>query len=468
MDAWRVDLERWDAPSATLDALAMLENPACAVVVTGQQPGVWGGPLYCLYKAATAVAAAARLRRNRRLPAVAVFWMGADDADWDEVAWGAVPRPDLSLYRERWASPLDTSRHWVGSATLGFPEDARTVLESRGPLPRSLGAPTPGELVTLGDGFAGFLLQTLGSEGILVLDARMRALHRAAVPLWQRYLPLRKTLARRVDDQGGRLAPESDPPILPGESERGLFLTDGERREVPDPETWDAEVARRLDAGGDGLAPSVLLRAPLQDYLFGPVAQVVGDGEAAYLRQLQPVYEALAVPAPVRLPRLQATLCPRGLVPRERLAEAVRRPETILGELAREATPPRLREELSGLGCTVRRRLAAVVAESEGFGKDVKEMAASAARRIDQQISRLETTVDRRGRQTLYAREPRLRHLPEFLRPRRRPQDRGLSGVSVELLLGPEGTARVLAGADIHLDRLAEGSIHHLALEYDA
>jgi len=56
------------------------------VVSTGQQPQLFGGPLYVLYKALTAVRTAAQLERRLGTPCLAVFWVAGDDHDWLEVA----------------------------------------------------------------------------------------------------------------------------------------------------------------------------------------------------------------------------------------------------------------------------------------------------------------------------------------------------------------------------------------------
>src|SRR5207247_727075 len=44
------------------------------VITTGQQPGLFTGPLYTVYKALSAIALARRLERERRGPVVPVFW----------------------------------------------------------------------------------------------------------------------------------------------------------------------------------------------------------------------------------------------------------------------------------------------------------------------------------------------------------------------------------------------------------
>ena len=64
---------------------AKLADPATAMVVGGQQTGLFGGPLLALVKAAAAVRHAEDLEAAGR-PAVALFWMATEDHDWAEVA----------------------------------------------------------------------------------------------------------------------------------------------------------------------------------------------------------------------------------------------------------------------------------------------------------------------------------------------------------------------------------------------
>ena len=69
-------------------AAARLADPDAVAVVTGQQAGVFGGPMYTLLKALTALQLARRTEREQNVPAVAIFWVEAEDHDWEEV--GAV------------------------------------------------------------------------------------------------------------------------------------------------------------------------------------------------------------------------------------------------------------------------------------------------------------------------------------------------------------------------------------------
>ncbi|HKE90991.1 MAG TPA: bacillithiol biosynthesis BshC, partial [Gemmatimonadales bacterium] len=68
-------------PGPGRDRLAA--GPSLAVT-TGQQPGLFTGPLYTIYKALSAIALAARLERERNVPVVPVFWVAGDDHDFAE------------------------------------------------------------------------------------------------------------------------------------------------------------------------------------------------------------------------------------------------------------------------------------------------------------------------------------------------------------------------------------------------
>ena len=84
------------APAEALAASALLRDPASVAVVTGQQAGLFGGPLFTLLKAITTIRLADDLRA-RNVPAVAIFWIDAEDHDWDEVRQCGVLDAELGL-----------------------------------------------------------------------------------------------------------------------------------------------------------------------------------------------------------------------------------------------------------------------------------------------------------------------------------------------------------------------------------
>ena len=64
----------WGAGSETLANIDLLREADCLAVVSGQQAGLFTGPLYTIYKALSAVKLAGCLRQ-RNTKAVPVFWI---------------------------------------------------------------------------------------------------------------------------------------------------------------------------------------------------------------------------------------------------------------------------------------------------------------------------------------------------------------------------------------------------------
>ena len=62
-------------------ALKRLQTPGALVVTSGQQPGLFTGPLYTIYKALSAGCLARVLERQWQRPVVPVFWVAGDDHD---------------------------------------------------------------------------------------------------------------------------------------------------------------------------------------------------------------------------------------------------------------------------------------------------------------------------------------------------------------------------------------------------
>ncbi len=308
-----------EAVRANIDAL---RAPESAAVVTGQQLGLFGGPLYTVYKAVTAVQLARQLAEETGRPVVPVFWLAGEDHDFDEVRSTVVLSGNDPL---RIALPPDEARTPVGRRVLGDGiTDALDALEAA--LRPTEFTPALVEAVraayhpgaTMRDAFAGLMRALFAGSGLVFISSDDARLKRLAVPVFRHEIEHHDETFQRLkaasDDVGEAFHTQVTP--LPV----NLFLLEDEGRFTLDPDGDDfvlrgldrryskAELLVLLETAPERFSPNVVLRPILEDRLLPTAAYVAGPGEASYYAQLKGVYGAFGVPMPVVYPRASVTL----------------------------------------------------------------------------------------------------------------------------------------------------------------
>ncbi|HEY0081214.1 MAG TPA: bacillithiol biosynthesis cysteine-adding enzyme BshC [Pyrinomonadaceae bacterium] len=325
---------RWGAGAETLRNIARLRSPASVAVVSGQQVGLFTGPLYTIYKALSAVKLAGCLTQ-RGTEAVPVFWMATEDHDWEEVQAAEFTACDgrlastgvpAALHRE--GSPVggvmldETAGEAVQRVldllpTTEFLPDLETLLRD---------AYRPGR--TYGEAFARLLTALVSRHGLVLLDPLDARLKRLAAPLYAEAARRAPDIAsaiearsRELEADGYHAQVHTSPDAFP------LFIhLDGSRRAITrrasdgryqakgakDGESYPAEELSELAASDpERFSPNVTLRAVVQDYLLPSIAYFGGAAEIAYFAQTAEVYRLLDRPATPILHRASLTLVER-------------------------------------------------------------------------------------------------------------------------------------------------------------
>lgn len=295
---------------------AALAEPGTRVVVTGQQPGLLGGPLYTLWKAVGATLWAQRLSAAGT-PAVPVFWMATEDHDFREVSWTVFDTPDGPRRLDLGEDPAPLVP--VGMRSLGDGVE-RLFAALRQALPGESEAAWLATLATwyrptarFGEAFARLLAGLLGDRCPLLLDSMLPAVKQAQRPWLARLVERRREVEAgyreadaRIEERGHGLQVAPQPEASP------LFLVrDGARRRVlwEGPECWTLRgeegaprpVGSLLEAIAENptaVGPGVLARPAIQDAMLGTTLQVMGPGELSYLPQVAPLYELLEIAPP--------------------------------------------------------------------------------------------------------------------------------------------------------------------------
>ena len=313
-----------DAPAPARAAVERLREDRTVAVVTGQQAGLFGGPLFTLLKALTTIKLARQVAVDHDVTVVPIFWVDAEDHDLDEIRACHVLDAELS----RTAVTLDLGAPpGTSAATVQLDASVTTALaQLRNALPATeFTDDVVGRLETayaegvrLVDAFARWLDALLGGHGLVVFDASDRAAKPLVQSVFARELGAPGTTTRLATGAGAELVARGyHSQVSPTSDSVALFRLDGTRQPIRTSETgftvgdrtFAAEaLLGAVEAEPARFSPSVLLRPIVQDALFPTVAYIAGPNELAYLGQLREVYQAFGVPMPVIFPRASATI----------------------------------------------------------------------------------------------------------------------------------------------------------------
>jgi bacillithiol biosynthesis cysteine-adding enzyme BshC len=319
-------LEHRAAHAHARGAAARLADATSVAVVTGQQAGLFGGPLYTLLKAITAIQLARQVSAAHGIAAIPVFWVEAEDHDWDEVRTCRILTDDLQVRDVTLAAPTGAGTQPVGRLTLDASIDA-TIDELAAALaPTEFTADLLARLrrhyragVGLAAAFASWLDDLLGRHGLVVFDASDRAAKPLVADLFAAELGSPSRTAGRVREAAAALRRVGhEPQVEPAEDAVSLFYLDAEGRRpikrrgagfvIGEEVRQAAALTAEATSHPDRFSPNVLLRPIVQDRLFPTVCYVGGPSELAYQAQLGGVYRDFGVEAPLLYPRANATM----------------------------------------------------------------------------------------------------------------------------------------------------------------
>ena len=401
-DAWRararVVRERFDkdtreravsalrAPTQEVRrALARVVDEGGFLITTGQQPGLFTGPLYTIHKALSAVALARSLEGVLDAPVVPVFWIPSEDHDWAEVDHADLIGVDNELHRIRVPAPARAGELPLHRLPVGPDiEDAVDTMAQL--LPQTEFTPPYLDLlrscwragVTFPDGVRATLEGLLGPFGMAFVDAADPALKSASRGVLESEVRSAEGHERGLSERADELQTAGWPvqvPILEGgvnvfieglAGRERLYRSDGEYR-VKSGATFSLDdVLRRMREDPQSVSPNVLLRPVVEAATLPTLGYVAGPAETAYLAQLAPLFASHGVAQPIVFPRFSATIIERkiGKVLDKFSLEiaALARPlHEIAGDLAREDLPEGVKRALGEIRETLDREGAALV-----------------------------------------------------------------------------------------------------------
>jgi bacillithiol synthase len=373
---------RRDAPPETRAAAARLADPVTRVVITGQQAGLFGGPLFTLLKAVTAMRLAAEMERTHGVPVVPVFWIDAEDHDWAEVSGCTVLDAELTPRTIRLKDLDGAGERPVARLVLddaigvAIDELAATLpnTEFRDEVIAGLRrAYTPGR--GMADAFGCWLETVLGPHGLVVYDSSDPAAKPLARDIFTREIAEPGATAELASRAGQALIAQGyHAQVTPTEGAISLFHLDASRESIKaagdqafigDRTTTLAELAAEASSSPEHFSPNVILRPLVQDAIFPTICYVAGPNELAYLGQLRAVYAHFGIEMPLMYQRATATLVDSAtlrFLGKYGLPLTTLQPqdEKALNDLLDSQLPPTVEHALSGVTTLVNERMDAL------------------------------------------------------------------------------------------------------------
>lgn len=466
-DIVQAQQQRRGAPRAAVEAAALLRDPKSVAIVTGQQAGLFGGPLFTLLKALTALQVVERVRADFDVPAVAVFWIDAEDHDWDEVKTCGVMDAALAPQAVDLGNPPGAHAGSVARVTLDASIDAAIAqlasllppTEFTAALLESVRAAyRPG--VGMADAFGRWMETVLGDRGLVVYNAADPAAKPLAAGVFQREIERAGDTARLADAAGNAMQARGyQAQVMPQPGTVALFHLNSGRESIRLQNSDTFQVGERTESKAALLAragqtphefsPNVLLRPIVQDTIFPTVCYIAGPNELVYLGQLRGVYEAFGVPMPLMQQRATATLldsnAARFLVRHDVPFEALRaQDEAALNTLLEAQLPPGVDAALHDVTRELEQRMEQLAASVKQIDGTLEHAARSALGRMQDDLKKLHGKVIQAAKKKDETLRRQFQHAQAQAFPGGEPQERAIGFISFLNKYGPALLDRLL------------------------
>lgn len=330
LTAWlREDLGGLPPTEAQSQNLLAAARPETLFVITGQQPGLLGGPLLAWLKALTAIALAKQQSQALGCPVLPLFWIAGDDADLAEAnaaefLWpsdGVTPPLTLPFPDAKRKIPVGDRRLTAEAEKAlraGLPKEWPTEI-------RRLAKAAYAEGNTLVTGFRQLLQAALGHTGLLFLDGNsphLRALGKGALIEVLNSAPDFFSDLRRAER---RLKVEFDldpQVILPPHALPAFMRHHGERLRLTSlradgggslacPEAGLAQIGKQPgDLADLDLSHDALTRLLVTEAALPVLGHVLGPAELKYAAQLSEVLPRFTGGQPLLHPRQSLLILP--------------------------------------------------------------------------------------------------------------------------------------------------------------
>ncbi len=313
----------------TLANIDRLRDDNCVAVVTGQQVGLFTGPMYTIYKSITAIKLSEKLAGEfPEYNFVPVFWLAGEDHDFEEVSTVSVFNTAGELTRVDYKPEIKHSGSNFGAVgeivfderiddVFGFVNDMLQPTEFKAKV-LELFKTAYQKGMTFNRAFVHLMNVLLEDSGLIFLDSNDREIKQLLRPVFQRELAETPKSCQLVIDQSAILERQYHAQVKPRPINLFLFHEKGRYPIEPHPDGYFLKGTRQhftkdgldklLNEQPELFSPNVVLRPICQDTLLPTIAYVAGPSELAYFGQYNTLYKEFGIPEPIIYPRASLTI----------------------------------------------------------------------------------------------------------------------------------------------------------------
>lgn len=314
---------QFDVHQAALDNLERFRDDNALAIVTGQQLGIYGGPLYTILKTISTIHLAHRLEQKFNRPVIPVFWLADEDHDYDEIRGLNVLDNDEVAHVE--LPPVEESHPTVAEMTI--PEQLNEMRDKLRELLYDTDfsdelwelldeAFQPGS--TFFEGFGQLISSLFSKHGLVLAGSNHPQVKNLTSNLLKRSIADADKVRQTLEEQTSRLTEQYHQQVtlydsnlfyLDDKAGRTKISRNGSGWHAEQSEEWDTnQLVTEIEEQPEKFSPNVFLRPILQDALLPTLGYVAGPGETAYFGQMKGLYSCFNLEMPVIFPRLSATL----------------------------------------------------------------------------------------------------------------------------------------------------------------
>ncbi len=323
----------WNAPQQVHENISKLDSQNSLVLITGQQAGVFGGPLYTICKIITTLKLANWLSTQYSdYNFIPCFWMEVDDHDFKEINHihffnknNELRRLELTQESVDELKPIHSRQlHSEISGWKAIIEDEFHATEFMDDILKTF-FEAYSEQRSYPDAFARLILKFFGKYGLVVFDPTDPEMKKLGRPLFSKVIGAPFKIQEQLKEKNQSLAELNLPEQIQFQPNQTLlFYTDDKDQRVRIDVDENGDFLLKYNNGYEKLAKSklmniieetperlsanVALRPLFQDYVLPTVGYIAGPAEVAYFAQIGALYNYFDLNMPVIYPRHRITI----------------------------------------------------------------------------------------------------------------------------------------------------------------